>query len=155
MRILLILLAACSSSSTPPAKPVVATTPPDAAAIPVDAPPDAGPSAELAGAPAWIFRFHAADRVETWTLRTTASEAMLVVERAAGTTTYLGASPAELTAGAQKMSLTCKKDRIPLCSNKKTIEVQNCMHPDFKTPMAFAPAPGIEFDATASCYRKL
>ena len=153
--------AACSGSPTkvePPATPV----PADAAAP--DAAPDAGVSAALAAAPAWVFRYATAQRTETWTLRMDAGQALLVVDSAHGTLRYTGtvsdALALDVTTGTAKLALSCKHAKRALsakCNDTKAkpIEVLDCYHPDFKEPMPFGPAPGIEYavDATCNGYR--
>lgn len=149
----------CSSSPAPdppatPAPPVAAR---DAA---IDAPPDADVPDEVATAPAWVFRYHAADRLETWTLRHSGGRALLVVETARGPTRYTGAITDALkltvAAGTNRLALECKRNSIDVgavCGDKKPakLDVLDCFHPDFKSPMSFAPAPGISFVTTASC----
>jgi hypothetical protein len=84
---------------------------------------------------------------------------MLVVETARGTTRYLGTitnGALAVTAGSAKMALDCKKDKLAVstkCNDTKAakIDVLDCFHPDFKSPMTFAPAPGVEYAANDSC----
>jgi hypothetical protein len=160
---MIVFVAACSGSPTkvePPAPPV----PADAALAAPDATPDAGVSAALAGAPAWVFRYATAQRTETWTLRMDAGQALLVVESARGTLRYTGsvsdALALDVTTGTAKLALSCKHAKRALsakCNDTKAkpIDVLDCYHPDFKEPMPFGPAPGIEYavDATCNGYR--
>lgn len=161
---MIVFVAACSGSPTkvePPAPPV----PADAAlAAAPDATPDAGVSAALAGAPAWVFRYATAQRTETWTLRMDAGQALLLVESARGTLRYTGsvsdALALDVTTGTAKLALSCKHAKRALsakCNDTKAkpIDVLDCYHPDFKEPMPFGPAPGIEYavDATCNGYR--
>lgn len=158
-RSLLLFVAACSGASPakvePPAPPVVA----DAA---IDAAADAGVSAALAAAPAWVFRYATAQRTETWTLRVNAGEALLVVANAQGTLRYTGTASEgatlglDVTTGTAKLALQCKHAKRALsakCNDTKAtpIAVLDCYHPDFKEPMPFGPAPGIEYAVDASC----
>lgn len=161
-RFLLILFVACSGAPAkvePPApQPSVVA---DAAAP--DASPDAGISAALANAPAWVFRYATAQRTETWTLRTDAGQALLVVESATGTLRYTGtatetagAIALDVTTGSAKLALQCKHAKRALsgkCNDAKAkkLDVLDCFHPDFKEPMPFGPAPGIEYAVDASC----
>lgn len=162
MRMLAAVIAAvgCGSSQSPAPE-----TPPKAPPAPVvsaDAAPapDAGIPDELATAPAWIFRYNAPGRVETWTLRQHGDRALLVVEAATGTTRYLGtmSSTGQLVASTPnaKMSLDCKPDKLAVgtkCNDTKAkkIEVLNCFHPEFKTPMTFGHEPGVEFVTSDNC----
>jgi len=68
----------------------------------------------------------------------------------------------DVTTGTARMTLDCKKAQRKLgaaCNDKaaKQVDVLDCYHPDFKTPMPFAPAPGVEYvsDATCTGYRLL
>ena len=94
--------------------------------------------------------------------------ALVTVEAAQGTTRYVGTAAVgaslvlTLAAGAHKLSLDCKRTKKPVgtkCNDAKAkqLDVLDCFHPDFKAPMTFGPAPGIEFVATAQCngYRLL
>lgn len=164
-----IALAACgggapTSSTTPTATTTTAPVAPDA--TPIDAPtPDAGPSAAVLAAPPWSFRYHAADRDETWTLRYAGGEALVTVDSARGTTKYAGTANdtptvllLALTAGATQMALECKRDERAIgkaCNDKlaKKRPVLDCYHPDFQAPMTFASEPGAEFDVAAGCYK--
>ncbi len=160
MRMLAAVVAAvgCGSSQPPPEKPPQA---PAAPVVSVDAAvPDAGIPAEVMAAPAWIFRYSAPGRVETWTLRYSGDSALLVVEAATGTIRYVGSmsSTGQLTASTAnaKMSLDCKPDKAAIgtkCNDTKAkkIDVLNCFHPDFKTPMTFGHEPGVEFVMSDSC----
>lgn len=161
---LALALAGCGSSSPPPVEP---PTPVESAPVVVDAPAaDAGPSAELAAAPAWVFRYNAPGRVETWTLRHLGETAMVVVE-GARTTRYLGTATdgAELkiavAEGPNHLTLTCKRAQKAIgtkCNAKaKQLGVLDCYHPDFEAPMTFGPAPGVEFVQSDACagYRLL
>lgn len=162
MRALAVLLfVACGGSKpnpmTKPPEPVI----PDAAvaALPDAAPPDAGLPASVASAPAWVFRYHTAQRAETWTLQTADGAALLVVETAQGTTRYEGTAQGDAIAVASKtakLALRCQHARRKLskkCNDVKApeVDVLDCYHPDFATPMPFGPAPGIEYVEDASC----
>ncbi len=161
-RLALCLVCACGSSPPPPA--MVSTPPPSP---PIDAaPPDAGPSAELVAAPAWIFRYNAPPRVETWTLRYLHGEAIVVVENARGTTTYLGTATEGATLAlavatpTAKVTLDCKHATRAIgatCAAHKpaSLEVLDCFVPDFTSPMTFAPAPGVEYAASCNGYQRL
>ncbi len=159
-RLAILLLAACGGSKptpmTTPPEPVV----PDAAVAAVDAaPPDAGLPASVASAPAWVFRYHTPQRSETWTLQTADGAALLVVETAQGTTRYEGTAQGEAIAVASKtakLALTCKHTRRRLskkCNDAKApeLDVLDCYHPDFQTPMPFGPAPGVEYVEEPAC----
>jgi hypothetical protein len=157
---LVVFLIACSGAPVakvePPAPPVGA----DAAS---DAAPDAGVSAALAGAPAWVFRYATAQRTETWTLRMMGGQALLAVDSAQGTLRYTGtateatdAVALDVTTGTATLALQCKHAKRALsrkCNDTKAarIDVLDCYHPDFKEPMPFGPAPGIEYAVDASC----
>jgi hypothetical protein len=162
------LIAACGcGSSTPPSQaPVVAATPADAA-LP-DANPDAGVPADVASTPAWIFRYNAPDRLETWTLRYHGGVAALDVQSKTGTVHYLGSATGdesvrlEVAASNARMALDCKHEQLAVgaaCGDKKAAkqDVLACYHPDFKAPMPFGAAPGVEFVTTPACtgYRRL
>jgi hypothetical protein len=152
-------LAACSAAAPATERPVTA----DPRAVTVDAaPPDAGVSAAVAAAPAWVFRYHTADRSETWTLRYTGGEAMLVVDSAQGSLRYLGSATdgaslaIDVSTGTAKMALDCKHEQRALsrkCNDTAgpAIDVLACYHPDFATPMPFGPEPGVEYVVDASC----
>lgn len=152
-------LVACSSAPPQPAPTPVPAIPTDAA---VDTPVDAGPSAALTAAPAWVFRFASPDRTETWTLRTAGSEAMLDVETAQGTAHYLGTATdgdtiaVRVATATAKITLDCKKTQRKVgkaCNDAKAPkrDVLDCYHPDFKEPMPFGAAPGIEYSAGGGC----
>ncbi|HUJ59773.1 MAG TPA: hypothetical protein VLX92_14815 [Kofleriaceae bacterium] len=170
MRLLVLALAACSGSPVPAANPARPAPPPADAAIDaaIDAAPDAGVPAAVQAAPPWIFRFHTAQRTETWTLRYADGAAELVVEAASGTTRYLGTAvdgdslAVRVATSAAKLALDCKHAHRAIsakCNDTKArpIDVLDCYHPDFKEPMPFAQAPGIEYvvDATCSGYRSI
>jgi hypothetical protein len=155
-----VLLAACGPSAKEPEAPAepAEPTPPPA--------PDAGPSAAVASAPAWVFAYRTADRSETWTLRHAGGEAMIDVETPKGTTRYLGSATdgdtlvLALSATTAKISLECKRTTRAIgtaCNDTKAapVDVLDCYHPDFETPMPFGAAPGIEYviDATCNGYR--
>jgi hypothetical protein len=154
-------LCACGATTTT----VVASAP--SPAPPIDAaPPDTGPSAALVAAPAWIFRYDAPPRVETWTLRHLGGEALLVVETAAGTTTYVGTATdgptltIEVATTTAKLTLACKPATRAIgetCAARKppSLDVLDCYHPDFATPMTFAPAPGVEYAASCNGYQRI
>jgi hypothetical protein len=157
--VVLVVLVACSSSAPPaehPATPVAA--PPDAAPAP---PPDAGVAQAVLDAPAWVFHYTTKDRKETWTLQTADGQAQLVVESAQGTQRYVGTATGDplkvdVSTGTAKMTLECKHAKRSLSakcndSKAKPIEVLDCFHPDFKTPMPFGPAPGVEYAVDANC----
>jgi hypothetical protein len=161
------LAAACSSSSSSspverpvqPAAPVVAVD-----AAPPASPPDAGVPDEVANAPAWIFRYNAPGRVETWTLRYHGTIGLVVVEAASGTTRYIGTATdgaslqLALASGPNKLALECKRQKLAVgakCNDTKAPkrDVLDCYHPDFKAPMTFGAEPGVEFDGTCNGYR--
>ena len=162
-----LVLAACGSGQSPTAAPAI--TPVDAA-VPDVPPPDAGPSAALIAAPAWVFRYDAPPRVETWTLRQAAGEAQIVVETPGGApviTTYLGtATPTadalviEVATATAKLALRCTPATRPIgatCKERKpaAIAVLDCFVPGYEQPMTFAPAPGVVFDGGCGAYRRL
>jgi hypothetical protein len=165
MRLLVCVVVVGCGSSPPPSPAPVAVVAADAAP-PVSI--DAGPPAELVAAPAWVFRYNAPGRLETWTLRTHGGDGMVVVESTRGTTRYVGTATdgaslqLALAAGAQKLSLDCKHEQLPVgakCGDPKAkkVDVLNCFHPDFKSPMTFGAAPGIEYVIDDKCngYRLL
>ena len=163
-RFALCIACACGASTAPPATPP--TSPPPPAPIDAAIAPDAGPPAALVGAPAWIFRYSVPPRVETWTLRFTEGQALLAVETAQGTTTYLGTATEVATlvvavaTPTAKLALDCKRARRAIgatCKAKKPpmLDVLDCFHPDFKEPMTFAPAPGVEYAASCPGYQRL
>lgn len=141
-------------------------SPPIDAAPPEPAPVDAGPSAALLAAPAWVFRYHAPPRVETWTLRVADGAALLDVESAQGTVRYAGTGVQgaslviDVAAPTATMKLECKPATRAIgrtCNDRKAaaLDVLDCYHPDFAAPMTFAPAPGVEFSSACSGYRRL
>ena len=156
------ILTGCGSSS-PPTQSVAAspphTAPADAA---IDSAPDALPAA-VTNAPPWVFRYHTADRDETWTLRHADATALLVVVDKSGERRYVGAATdsagalaLDVSTGTAKMVLECKREKLAVsakCNDRKAkpIDVLSCYHKDFKTPMPFAPAPGVEYVVDASC----
>ncbi|HEY1548670.1 MAG TPA: hypothetical protein VGG28_12665 [Kofleriaceae bacterium] len=155
-----VLIAACGSATPTSQPPTVATVPADAA-VP-DASPDAGVPADVASAPAWIFRYNAADRLETWTLRYHGGIAALDVQSKTGTLHYLGTTSGDesmhvdVATGNARMALDCKHEQLAVgatCGDKKAAkqDVLACYHPDFKAPMPFGPAPGVEYVATPAC----
>jgi hypothetical protein len=159
-----LVLAGCSSASPAPERP--ATAPPAPVDAAVDAMPDAGPSAALLDAPAWIFRYTTKDRAETWTLRVAGDEALLDVATTRGVTRYLGSASdttslvVDVATSTAKLRLDCKHAKRPLsatCNDAKAapVEVLDCYHPDFATPMPFGREPGIEYvvDPTCNGYR--
>jgi hypothetical protein len=114
------------------------------------------------GAPAFVFRFHTADRSETWTLQHAEGSALLVVESTKGTQRYQGTATdsgtlsLDVSTGTAKLALECKREKLAVsakCNDTKAkpIDVLNCYHPDFKSPMSFAPAPGIEYVVEPGC----
>lgn len=156
---LIVVLIGCSSSPSPerPAAPAAPVAIVDAA---VDAPPDADVPDEVANAPAWVFRYNAAGRLETWTLRYSGERALVTIETARGTTRYVGAITDALkltvAAGSNTMSLDCKRSKLDVgavCGDKQPakLDVLDCFHPDFKSPMSFGAAPGIEFVTAGGC----
>lgn len=160
-----VVLAACSSAPPAPARPhETAPVPGDAA---VDTPaPDAGLPAAVMAAPPWVFAYRTADRAETWTLRFADGAALLVVESQQGVTRYTGTATEgaslalAVSTGTAKLALDCKHAKRAVsakCNDAKAkpIDILDCYHPDFKEPMPFGPAPGIEYvvDATCSGYR--
>lgn len=154
-----LFLVACGSSAPAPSPPAPVPVPPDA---PV-APPDTGPPAAVLGAPAFVFRYHTADRSETWTLQHADGHALLVVDSAKGALRYQGtatdgglALQVEVSTGSAKLALECKREKLAVsakCNDTKAkpIDVLNCYHPDFTSPMSFAPAPGIEYVVEPGC----
>ena len=153
---LLVVVCSCGSSTPPPAPPVAVVA--DAAIA--EAPPsDAGVPADVLNAPAWIFRYNEPGRIETWTLRYSNSNAFVKVEREGGTTRYIGTVhdlTLSLAAGPSLLSLECKPAKLFVgvaCGDKKPTsqDVLDCFHPDFKTPMTFGAAPGVEYVVTDGC----
>lgn len=158
--LLIALAAACSSAPAPAQHPQAAAQAPADAAI--DATPEAGVPEAVANAPAWVFRYRTAQRAETWTLRYHGDTALLTVETAQGTQRYVGSATdgatlkLDVTTGSAKLALDCKHTRRPLsarCNDTKAkpVEVLDCYHPDFKEPMPFGPAPGVEYVVSGSC----
>ena len=152
----IVTLFACSSSAPAPKQPAVAA--PVAADAAVDSPtPDARDP--LADAPAWVFRYTTAQRKETWTLRFAEGAAALVVESATGTLRYGGTEhdgKIEVSTANAKLALDCKQAQRKLsakCNDTKAkpVDVLDCYHPDFKEPMPFGLAPGVEYAAQADC----
>lgn len=142
--------------TTPPGAPI------DAGAPEVDAPPDAGAPAAVASAPSWVFRYNTPERAETWTLQFAGGDAQLVVDDGKRPLRYLGSATEGVTISvavathAAKLSLDCKRTKRPLstrCNDRKAkpIEVLDCFHPDFKEPMPFAVAPGVEYVTSKDC----
>ena len=161
-------IAGCGSSAPPATQPSTPPSPAPVADAAVEATPDALPDA-LLDAPASIFRYSTADRKETWTLRRDGGTALLIVETAQGERRYVGTAREsdtsivlDVATSNAKMALDCKREKLAVsakCNDKKAkpIDVLNCYHADFKTPMPFGPAPGIEYVVDASCngYRKV
>ena len=113
-------------------------------------------------APAWIFRYHTAQRTETWTLRYAAGQALVIVDGAQGAIRYTGTATdgdslaLTVSTSTAKLALDCKRVKKPLsakCNDikAKPIDVLDCYHPDFKSPMSFGAAPGIEYVVDATC----
>jgi hypothetical protein len=156
MRIIVLVAIGCGSSTPPSAAPPVVVA---ADATIADAPaPDAGVPEDVLNAPAWIFRYNAPGRLETWTLRYSGANALVTIERANGTTRYIGTvRDLKLTlAGPNQLSLDCKPAKLPVgatCGDKKPkqLDVLDCFHPDFKAPMTFGAAPGVEYLVTDAC----
>jgi hypothetical protein len=156
MRLLVLVALGCGSSTPPPAAPPVVAA--DAAIA--DAPaPDAGVPDDVLNAPARIFRYNAPGRVETWTLRYSRPNALITVERATATTRYIGTIELltlTLAAGPDQLTLKCRPGEIQVgakCGDKHPtpLTVLNCFHPDFKAPMSFGDAPGVEYVVTDAC----
>lgn len=158
-----LVAAGCGSSPPPAAATSAEVAPPQVVAPepPPDAAVDAGVPDELANAPAWIFRFNAPPRVETWTLRHHGGLALVVVEAASGTTRYFGTATEGKTlalsvaAGSNTLTLDCQRKQQSIgtkCNDTKAkpMDVLDCYHPDFKSPMTFGPSPGVEY-TTAGC----
>lgn len=119
--------------------------------------------AEVTAAPAWIFRFASAARTETWTLQHAGGRGLLVVE-GTRTTRYVGeATPTgdglavAVTSGSAKLALACEPGKLRAsrvtCNDTKApqLDVLECFHADFATPMTFGPAPGIEYVTSPAC----
>lgn len=149
------VVAGCGSSAAPAREAApVPVAPPDAAPV------DAGVPEEVANAPAWIFRFNVPGRLETWTLRHHGGVATMVVQAATGTTRYLGTATdgmaLVLTAGSLRLALECKREQLAVgatCLDPRPpqLDVLACYHPDFKSPMPFGPAPGVEYVVGDRC----
>jgi hypothetical protein len=156
MRILVLVALGCGSTPPPATPPVVVAA--DAAIA--DAPtPDAGVPDDVLNAPAYVFRYNAPGRLETWTLRYSRPNALVTVERANGTTRYIGTIKLltlTLAAGPNQLTLECRTAEIPVgvtCGDKHPTPIVglNCFVPEFKAPMAFGPAPGVEYVMTDAC----
>jgi hypothetical protein len=153
-------LIGCSSAPPPKTEaPVAPVAPADAAPV---VPPDTGPPAAVLAAPAYVFKYNTADRAETWTLRQAEGQALVVVESAKGTLEYTGTATEgaslaiAVATSTAKLALDCKREKLAVsakCNDTKAkpIDVLNCYHPDFKAPMSFAPAPGIEYVVEPGC----
>lgn len=109
-----------------------------------------------------MFRYSTKDRNETWTLRYANGNAVVIVDTAGRQMLYLGGAAegktlkVDVASGTAKLSLDCKRTKRPLSakcndSKAKPIEVLDCYHKDFKTPMPFGPTPGVEYVVDASC----
>jgi hypothetical protein len=158
---LALALAACSGSA--PQCPATPTTPPPAdTAVPIDAPPDAGPSTAVLAAPAWVFQYSTPARAETWTLRHADGQAVIEVKSGDRTQVYTGTATEgdtlalAVSTGTAKLALDCKHTKRPLsarCNDTKAkpVEVLDCYHPDFTAPMPFGRSPGIEYVETQGC----
>lgn len=153
-------LAGCSSAAPPPAQPTAPPVAIDAAAP--DAPPDAGVPQAVLDAPAWVFRYATAQRTETWTLRFADGVALLDVAGAQGVVRYQGTATdgasiaIAVATSTAKLALDCKRVKRALgikCNDAKAPkrDVLDCYHPDYKEPMPFGPAPGVEYVVDASC----
>jgi hypothetical protein len=153
----------CGSAPTPPERPAIAAgeqvDPKNDAPPP---PPDAGLPDAVTTAPAWVFEYKTAERSELWTLRHADGLALLVVESATGPLRYTGTATdgtslaIAVTTGTAKLALDCKREKLAVsakCNDTKAkpSEVLNCYHPDFKAPMSFAPAPGIQYVVEPGC----
>ena len=129
--------------------------------------PEVGlPSSAVLAAPEWVFRYRTAERTELWSLRVAGDEAYLMVETARGTSPYLGTAAEgeslviDVRSPGATIGLECKRTARPMgkaCNAAKAppVEILDCYHRDFATPMPFAAAPGIEYvvDATCNGYR--
>jgi len=116
----------------------------------------------VTNAPAWIFGYRTADRSETWTLRFADGKALLAVQSKTGTLRYAGTATdgatikLDVSTGTAKLTLDCRKTKRSLstkCNDTKAkpIDVLDCYHPDFKEPMPFGPAPGVEYVVDTRC----
>jgi hypothetical protein len=163
MRVGLLAIVACgcgAPTAPTPAAPVAVAVAADAAvATPIDA---AAIPDEVANAPAWVFRYNAAGRLESWTLRFHGDVATMDVVTATGPTHYVGTAAdgpslvLTLSAGPARLSLDCKRNKLAVgrtCGEAKPakLDVLDCFHPDFKEPMPFGPAPGIEYVDNDRC----
>ncbi len=169
MRIFAVCLAAIACGSSTPTTPSTPSAPVSTAPVADAAPaPDASVPADVASAPAWIFRYNAPGRLETWTLRYHGDRAAIDVESATGVIHYVGtASDAAslaltLVAGSARLSLECKHEQLAVgatCGDKRApkLDVLACYHPDFAAPMPFGLAPGVEYVTSDACtgYRRL
>jgi hypothetical protein len=150
----------CGSSAAPARPPAPPVQQPDAA---VEATaPDAGVPDAVTTAPAWVFRYSTAERKETWTLQYSGTSALLVVESARGPLRYVGSAAdgtalaLDVTTGSARLALDCKHAKRAISrkcndSKAKPIDVLDCYHPDFKAPMPFGPAPGVEYVVDDRC----
>jgi hypothetical protein len=159
--VLVLALAACSGSA-PPSPATPAPPAPADAAVPIDAAPDAGPSAAVMAAPAWVFQYATPARTETWTLRHADGQAMIEVLSGGRSQVYVGTATEgdtlalAVSTGTAKLALDCKHAKRPLsqkCNDTKAkpVEVLDCYHADFKAPMPFGPFPGVEYVETKGC----
>jgi hypothetical protein len=141
----------------PPVASIDAAPPPPA--IDAQVIPD-----ELANAPAWIFRYATKARAETWTLQHHGGGALVLVESARGPTRYRGTAidgaslKLDVVSGPNKLTLDCKRQKRAVgttCNDAKAkqIDVLDCYHPDFASPMTFGASPGIEFTDDCNGYR--
>jgi hypothetical protein len=87
---------------------------------------------------------------------------VLIVDTAGRQMLYMGGAAegetlkVSVASGTARLTLDCKRVKRPLgakCNDSKAkpIEVLDCYHPDFKTPMPFGPSPGVEYIVDASC----
>ena len=117
----------------------------------------------MLAAPAWIFHYDTPTRAETWTLRHAEGAALLVVEsdaqptrRYEGTAIESDTVKLEVSTGTARLALDCKPAKRALsqkCNDTKAkkLEVLDCFVPDFKEPMTFGPAPGVEYVEVQGC----
>lgn len=114
--------------------------------------------------PEWIFRFASPERTETWRFRHHDGAGVLVVKSADRSTVYKGTAIAEganlelsLKTANAKMELACKPAKLRATSSKcndtkgPQLDVLECFHADFETPMTFGEAPGIEYVTSPDC----
>lgn len=166
-RLLLLAIGACSSPARPPAEPTPALPADAAVAIQIDAEPPR-PDIKATATP-YVFRFASATRNETWTMWFGSGVAVLDVQPDGGAITQYQGSATEgatlvidVAGPTAKLVLDCKRtkrDVDPPCSGKPakgrpkkiSIEALDCFVPNFKEPMPFGPAPGIEFVADGAC----